>query len=127
MARGSVTTCHMLMPLAFIAVISPSAERRPKTRSALIRALMGMAIERVKGMADRNIMQMGRQETPRARRSVILKTAPMERTKTRTRTEAAKVSRKSLVIYLLIVRIIFDSIELQNWTTKARRHEKTDG
>ena len=66
-SRMGAATCHRLTPQDFRAVISPSADSRPKCSSTVVRTLMGITNERVKGMFSAKIFRIKGPEMPRDR------------------------------------------------------------
>ena len=57
--------CHRLTPHDFIAVISPSADRRPKCSSTVVSTLTGITKDRVNGMLRAKIFMISAPEMPR--------------------------------------------------------------
>ena len=57
--------CQRLTPQAFRAVISPSADSRPNCSSTVVRTLIGMTNDKVKGTLSAKIFRIKGPEIPR--------------------------------------------------------------
>ena len=64
-STNGAATCHKLTPHDFIAVISPSADSRPKCSSTAVSTLMGITNDSVKGMFRAKIFMISSPEMPR--------------------------------------------------------------
>ena len=89
-----------LMPQAFMAVTSPSADSRPNMSRQLIRILIGIDIARAGGTPYRKMLNTKRHGAPRASRSVIRKATPIDITKVITSKVTRKVITNPVAMYL---------------------------